>query len=208
MCKATPGAHGNHSRQRFSIARLAIALSSAIVRKLQLCILWVCLAPLPVLAGESCVNIKSVDFGNHVFATPDGTLTLRGGLYEEKHLPDPTVEWRSEIEADFLMVPAPFLTIRVIKVYRNHLTGSGAYGYVFGFRCKNGRIQTVFTATPRLYGPRVEKVSEGELQLRFGEWASSDPTCCPSRVTTQIYRWNGARQRFDLARESSTSNLP
>ncbi len=103
-------------------------------------------------------------------------------------------DWRTTIERDLIIQPGGSGGVRILVLNRNHLTGTGSYTYVFGFRCNAGSVDKIFEASGQ--GVRFDKATDSAIDITVGIWRPSDPHCCPSREEHLRYVWSQARKRF------------
>jgi hypothetical protein len=103
---------------------------------------------------RTCTDIRSVDFSNLKFESAGMVFAFhKGKAYSwdcrdcaDRDKPD----WGAKIEQDKIISPAPGIRIRFLLVENNHLTGTGAWYHVVGFRCEptgsqnRGRLLKVF----------------------------------------------------------------
>ena len=153
-------------------------------------------------SDATCTNIAKLDFKNTAIEDEQfGTLQFKNGIFESKEDPEnKSADWEHKIVNDFTLTPESSTTLRFIKISSSHLTGSGAWDRLIGFKCVNGNINKFFDQK-WLYGIRVEKLGEKQFSLTVGEWAKSDPTCCPSQEKVSIFQWNSKDQTFSLESE-------
>ena len=161
---------------------------------------------------QACSDIEKVDFKNHVVVAKvrDTTITgddasaitfrFRKGIFDEGDVVDGKfiLDFRSTIESDIVLHPAPQIAIRFLEIFQNHIGGSGSLNYLLGFRCLNGRIRQVFQQSGN--GMQVLHLSPTDIRLRFGVW-KDDPQCCPSLEKESRFAWDGATGIFVLKEE-------
>ena len=165
-------------------------------------------------------DLGETDYGIFNGPGPGGPLRLRDGAFlqwdgitsrmwsempaderkEIKQKPD----WKTTIEQDTLIRPIGSGGIRVLVLSRVHLTGTGAFTYVFGFRCSSGSLQEIFEASGE--GIKLERATDNGIEINVAIWSQNDAHCCPSRHERLRYIWSPARKRF--AREPSNAVIP
>ena len=153
-------------------------------------------------SDATCADIAKIDFKNTVIEDGQfGTLQFKNGIFESKEDPENKgADWEHNITEDFILRPESSQTIRFININSSHLTGSGAWDSLIGFKCVDGNINKVFDQK-RLYGIKVEKFGEKQFSLTVNDWVKSDPTCCPSQEKVSIFQWNSKDQIFSLESE-------
>lgn len=100
-------------------------------------------------------------------------------------------DWKTVIEQDRVLHPAGSSALRVLALNKSHLTGTGAFNYVFVFECKDGSVRKVFEATGE--GVQLEQATANGIEISIGLWGSGDGHCCPSRVVQLRYSWSPRR---------------
>jgi hypothetical protein len=180
------------------------------IRLLQILALFIAVSSggLTVLAGDKAPcrgnDITAVDFTNMKIALPDlwGKVQLSQGVgYKSEAGLDESKDWKITIEQDEILRPSPSVTLRLLRVTCNHLTGSGAWDDVLIYCCRNGRLVRVFHDIFH-YGVRIQKPTAFELLFEYGEWTKNDPHCCPSMERVSIYRWNEKIGTYTLVKSS------
>jgi hypothetical protein len=188
----------------------------------------------PVTLAASCRDIAKVDFRNRVILAPSytgkpfyglfngpgpgGPLRLRNGMFlkwdgpaemtrpsaeqRDENLRKP--DWKTTIEQDVLLNPAGSSGVRVLTLHQNHLTGTGAFTYVFAFACRSGSLSKIFEASGE--GLQLERATANSIEVSVGIWADADSHASPSRVEHLRYRWSPVLKRF--IRESSNAACP
>ena len=149
---------------------------------------------------RSAVIVASTTSGNTDYGLfngpgPEGPLPLRDALE-----PD----WKTSIETDTLLYPAGSRGIRVLTLFRVHMTGTGSFTYVFAFDCRSGKLNKIFEASGE--GVRLEQATANSIHLKVGIWSEQDPHAGPSRVEQLRYEWSPMRRKF--LRTSSKSVCP
>lgn len=136
--------------------------------------------PERLLCGTATRDIREGTFRLDI-----GTVSLRDGRGKTDGS-----EW------DLTLKRADYVNGRffLIILNANHVRGSGAHDSVFIYECRSNRMSQVF-ATRNEGGARVE-FHGSSFTIRSGEWANSDPQCCPSHERTDAYAWNPRSHRF------------
>ncbi|HVN80694.1 MAG TPA: hypothetical protein VMW38_16995, partial [Terriglobia bacterium] len=128
-----------------------------------------------------------------------GVLKFEAGASRSYDSPDQGEadhpDWQNEIGLDRMIRPEAGLTLRMIVISSNHLTGSGAWETVLIFTCVNGCLLKVFDRQ-YLYGAKLTVLSPQVISITSGEWAKNDPLCCPSYEKVELFRWNTIRRTF------------
>ncbi len=146
---------------------------------------------------NDCLDIAKVDFKNQSI----DNLQFKNGVFEEKDELG-KMEWEHKITDDFVMTPETSQIIRFIKINSNHLSGSGAWDRLIGFRCANGSVNKIFDQKG-LYGIKVEKRGDKQLSLTTREWGKNDPVCCPSQQKVSLLQWDPKEQTFKTTQVSN-----
>lgn len=154
---------------------------------------------------SGCIDIGEIDFKNFLFLirNPDkiaadgtwGKFVLKEGIYEELN-PFGGIEWRTEIEQDFLLQQNISEFHRFIITFSNHLGGSGSFTRLFVFRCLNGRLEEIFQAGGE--GMEVSQLPENRLQIIFCLWEVKNSHAGPSKQKVHIYRWSCEQDKYIL----------
>jgi hypothetical protein len=180
-----------------------------------------------VMAGQPvCADISSVDFGNRVIVAegearpgsygvfngpgPAGPIRLTNGRYYEwDGLPETPVgtrkpDWVTKIEGELLVHPPQSGGVRVLRLSRTHLTGTGSFTYVLAFMCQRGSVSKVFEASGQ--GLKLESVTDAAIDLSVAVWAKHDDHASPSKVVSLRYEWSPRSRRY--VRASSNGACP
>jgi hypothetical protein len=159
------------------------------------------------------------DYGVFNGPGPGGPLRLRDGVFlqwdltpgmwamlspEEREETSRKPDWKTTIEQDMLIRPIASGGVRVLVLSQVHVTGTGAFIYVFGFRCGSGSLKRVFEASGE--GVKLERATANGIDITVGLWSQDDGHCCPSREERLRYLWSPALKRF--VRESSKAAIP
>jgi hypothetical protein len=106
---------------------------------------------------QPCSDIAQIDLNNLTIATKgsgfgeifefrDGIAHRHDGSYNPSDPPD----WEARIEKDQTITPSPGVKVRFVSFLDDHLTGTGTWSHVVGFRCSpanrnpRGHMETVF----------------------------------------------------------------
>jgi len=159
--------------------------------------------------ATNCTDITKIDFKNTTIIDDQfGALQFNNGFCESKEEPgNKSADWEHIIIDDFTLTPEPSQIVRFIKINSNHLTGSGAWDRLIGFKCERGIININFDQKG-LYGIQVQKLGEKQLSLTIGEWAKNDPMCCPSQEKVSIFQWSSKDHIFSLESEKVQKTPP
>lgn len=165
-------------------------------------------------------DLGKADYGTFNGPGPGGPLRLRDGLFlqwdritsriwsempaEEREEIKQKPDWKTTIEQDTLIRPTGSGGIRVLVLSQVHLTGTGAFTYVFGFRCSSGSLQKIFEASGE--GVKFERATDNGIEVTVAVWSQDDAHCCPSREERLRYIWSPARKR--VVREPSNAAIP
>ena len=103
-------------------------------------------------------------------------------------------DWRMQIVRDTPLSPEPGISLRLLDVYEEHLTGSGAWGHLILFECQNGQLARIWDRR-FMYGVKFTRKRNG-FDLESGYWLPNDPHCCPSRRQTEEFRWSHEKRRY------------
>ncbi len=149
-----------------------------------------------------CNEIVSIDSKNLRIEMPNGgAVQLKNGTAFSSDAGEggESKDWEINLVQDEIIRPIPGQALRLIKLFSNHLTGSGAWDHVFIFRCVKGKVVRVFQKS-FLYGVKIQKITDAELIFTSGEWMKGDPMCCPSKETISTYRWSPKDGIFKVVR--------
>jgi len=181
----------------------------ASVRLLRVIVLAIAVfaAAMAVSAGDTapspCHDLKAVDFANMKLDIPGwGEVKLSDGVGYASEDPDfsESKDWKIIIGQDDIIRPSLSVTIRLLIVNCNHLTGSGAWDHVLIYCCRKGKLVRIFQeCLPS--GVRIQKAND-ELTFTYAEWTKADPHCCPSLERISKYRWNQGAKTYILVKSS------
>ena len=115
--------------------------------------------------------------------------------------------WEFTIEDVGILKPAADTDLRVVKIVKNHLTGSGAEATMAAFQCKDGRVVRMF-AKEFTYGAHFQALPPHGFALTGGYWLPKDPMCCPSLHKRIVYRWDDAGKQYVVTKESFSKHNP
>lgn len=90
----------------------------------------------------------------------------------------------------------------VVPVSSGGTAGDLAY---FVYTMRDGELELLLSVIPETGRVQVELDAEGRLVDREPVYGPDDPECCPSRVRTRVYEWDGARLRVASEREERSS---
>ncbi len=86
----------------------------------------------------------------------------------------------------------------VVPVSSGGTAGDIAY---FVYTMRDGELTLLLSVVPESGRIQVELDPEGRLVDREPVYGPNDPECCPSRVRTRVYEWDGQRLRVASERE-------
>ncbi|HXF51813.1 MAG TPA: hypothetical protein VNM43_09050 [Dehalococcoidia bacterium] len=92
----------------------------------------------------------------------------------------------------------------VVPVSSGGTAGDIAY---FVYTMRNGELELLLSVVPEAGRIQVELDAEGRLMDREPVYGPDDPECCPSRVRTRVYEWDGKRLRVASEREEPSSGV-
>lgn len=113
-------------------------------------------------------------------------------------------DWKITLEQDNLLHPAGSAGVRVLVLHQVHLTGTGAFTYVFAFGCKGGKVRKIFEASGE--SVQLERATDGGLDLSAAIWSKGNAHCCPSGAARVHYEWSAALGRF--VRQPASGEVP
>lgn len=119
---------------------------------------------------------------------------------ESRHKPD----WKTTIEQDIILDPAPSERVRLLVLFQNHVTGTGSFTYILGFQCTGGSVKNIFETSGE--GIKLAPAIGNRMELTVGIWAEGDSRCCPSQEVSLTYRWSVSLKRF--VRDSPNGACP
>jgi len=83
----------------------------------------------------------------------------------------------------------------LVVLNADHSLGSGAWDYVFVYRCVQNVYVPAFSER-YLYGAKVEVGDPADLWITAGVWGPKDPTCCASMMRRSHLAWKERQKRF------------
>src|SRR6266850_2093705 len=116
-----------------------------------------------VLAAEnetqpSCQDVNEIDFKN---ATIEGIVFKNGVAFMNDDPESKKPDWEIKITTESILSPEPAVKIKLLELWKNHLTGTGTFSVVKLYSCKNHRLVSIFSRDQA----QVEKVKDDEIQL-------------------------------------------
>ena len=194
-CK-TLGGKGEWRQMTSIIRRVSIVTNALVIVTFTFCLH-------AAFAQETrCNEIESIDPENLRVEMPDGiAVQLKNGaaFHSDTVESGGSEKWELSLVQDELIRPAPGQVLRLMKLFDNHLTGSGSWDNVFIFQCAGGKVVPVFRKS-FLYGAKVQKITEAELIFTSGEWMTGDAMCCPSKERISTYQWTPKDVTYRLVR--------
>jgi len=156
-----------------------------------------------------CSSITNVDIQNGVVDWSGAKLVFKHGwaCTSEGLLPgqDPACDcatgkcdWKMRVSEDQLLSPEPGRQLRLSIIEEDHLTGSGAWGRVLLYECRNHQLKKMMDQR-YLYGVHFTPTRAG-FNLESGYWLPTDARCCPSRRQQERFRWDSAKHKYTLSR--------
>jgi hypothetical protein len=121
---------------------------------------------------------------------PDGApIQLRNGtaFSSETGKSGASKDGEIALVQDEALHPMPARDLRLIKLTRSHLTGSGSWDDIYIFRCVEGKVTQLFQKS-FLHGVKIDKSSDVELTLTSCEWMNNDARGCPSKERIATYQ--------------------
>lgn len=87
-----------------------------------------------------CMRVEDVDFNNATFESDRTLFSFHHGKARRSDCPDcgeqsEPWDWKANIEKDVTLNPSPDVTVRFLLVHDEHMTGSGWWYHLVGFRC-------------------------------------------------------------------------
>jgi len=149
-----------------------------------------------------CDEIVSIDSKNLRIEMPNGlAVQLENGaaFHSDSGENGGSRDWEMNLVQDELIRLAPGQVLRLMRLFDNHLTGSGTWDHVFVFQCVGGRIVPIFRKS-FLYGVKIKEITDAELIFASGEWMTGDAMCCPSKQRISTYVWNPKDSTYRLVR--------
>ena len=122
-----------------------------------------------------CTDIGNYDFKNATLSVKDGialganppdpeTLPFKDGTCNLSDDPQSVKpDWSYTIVSDFVMSPTRQSKVRIIRIYENHLAGSGSWDRVMAFVCKGGALEKVWQ---HRFEEAVKLIRVNELQFK------------------------------------------
>ena len=150
---------------------------------------------------------------------PGGPLRLRDGVFlewdlspgmwamlspEEREETNGKPDWKTTIREVATLHLTATTDVRLLVLDQVHMTGTGAFTYIFGFQCVAGSLRKVFEASGQCVN--LERTTGGGMDISVFVWGKDDAHCCPRREVHLRYRWSPSLKRF--VRESSNAACP
>jgi hypothetical protein len=138
------------------------------------------------------------------------TLVLDGGKVCSSEGVEPgsiNCGWEFTIENVGVLRPATHIDLRVVRIVKDHLTGSGTESMLIAFQCKDARVVSVFSKEFTC-GVNFEPLSANGFALTAGYWLHQDPMCCPSLQKRIVYRWDEVGKAYVVSGESFLRHNP
>jgi hypothetical protein len=151
-------------------------------------------------ADDHCDDISAYDFYNSEFKLGKGEIIRLEDNYLCGKL-DPGqkgCEWDYRISESISFEPEPGVNLKLIHLYKNHVGGSGTWGYAILFQCKDNKLSQLDT-NEYLYDFKFQKVDDRTFIITSGHWNPEDSTCCPSSEKKDIYNWSPELKKYVLA---------
>jgi hypothetical protein len=154
----------------------------------------------------ACDDVSTIDFNNGALDLGGfGMLTFKGGracgneevsIHQDRNCPcgSGKCDWEMRISEDTLLEPEPSRTFRLLNVFEKHLTGSGAWGHLLLFECRNGQLEKVMDKQ-YLYGLSLTPTAEG-FDLESNYYLPKDARRCPSRKQKETYGWSSSQHKY------------
>ncbi len=92
----------------------------------------------------------------------------------------------------------------VVPVSSGGTAGDIAY---FVYTMRDGELELLLSVVPEAGRIQVELDAQGRLIDRAPIYGPDDPECCPSRVRTRVFEWDGERLRVASEREEPVSGV-
>jgi hypothetical protein len=159
------------------------------------------------LENRTCTDIRNIDFNNLKFESAGTVFSFHNGKAHSRDCPDCATDsdkpdWEANIEQDKVITPSPNVSIQFLLVDNSHLTGTGSWIHVVGFRC-------VTADSP--VGSRLLKVFDRKgmsLQLERIDNQSVTLTMftVPGKPIVEhfAYRWDNGSSQFVLDKKWTT----
>lgn len=147
----------------------------------------------------SCSNIETLDLPNASIpiASEGTTIKFDSGKACPINEYSGICDWEYTITTDRILHPNSDLSVRLLIINRNHLTGSGAWDHLNLYICENGNLKAIFEKA-YLYGAKLDFKNDSQFVVRSGQWQDNDPTCCPSQEKEELFLWNSREQKYTV----------
>jgi len=145
-------------------------------------------------------DIATLDFKNATVTTTGRTFAFQDGTAYNSDTPgNEKSDWEATIEKDTTVSPAPGVKTRFLLIADSHLTGTGAWLYLMGFRCEplnshspTGHFLKVFEM--KALSLSVERLDDNRVVVSIHPF-SGKPT-----TKHFAYKWDRGTGKFRLER--------
>jgi hypothetical protein len=154
---------------------------------------------------QLCQDVRTFDFRNatiQIAPQDEGSrqgsqsFALRNGIAFTSNDPDSlkSHDWRVDLLVNRTVHLDSRTWASVIVLEKDHLTGTGTWGYVLAFGCENGVLVRLFQNSSQ--GVILKHLTGSEIELYEPSWKVGDAHCCPSAHRELVYRWKPNEHRF------------
>jgi hypothetical protein len=147
-----------------------------------------------------CSDLSTLDFKNLTVTVTGRTFAFHYGKATNSDSPgDEKPDWEATIEKDSMVSPAPGVETRFLLIDDSHVTGTGSWLYLVGFRCEptNSRLHAGYLQ--RVFESKALSLSVERLDGR-SVVVSTQPF--PGKPTKKhfSYKWKSGTGKFVLRR--------
>ena len=145
-----------------------------------------------------CKDIELVDIANATLVLGgDGSITFRSGDACPISIDDGAVECRLryKIESDKTLKMIDGERVRILKISRDVLSGSGYSEFLHAYICGEWGVLRIYSYE---YdgGFNIAQNTQGQLVIGSPVWKQNDPHCCPTLHRTQTLGWDSKTRTF------------
>jgi len=150
-------------------------------------------------ADEYCNNILDYDFSNSGFKlSKRETIQLKNNfLCEKLDSEQKGCEWEYNISETISLKPEPGVNLKLIHLYKNHVAGSGAWGYAIIFQCKDNELSQILM-NEYFYDFTFQQNNPDTFSIKSGYWQPDDPMSGPTSGKIEKYTWNPKLGKYVL----------
>jgi hypothetical protein len=160
-------------------------------------LMLMCGATIGTAAAQSCSDVRSFNFKNATIITADrddgsrqesDSFYFKDGKGFTSDDPDNPQrhDWQLELDGDHLVHSDPSTWLRIIEFDRDHITGTGTWGYVMAFTCQKDHLVRVFQYSSE--GISLQYLDAHKLVLYQAIWRLDDSRAGPAKHSEITYK--------------------